>query len=201
MAALVRYAVFRPYWNVPPDLVTASVAPKVLAQGLGYFRPQRLEALSDWSDRPRPLDPARIDWRAIAAGRELRVRQLPGPDNMMGQMKFMFPNELGVYLHDSPLKALFSGEERLNSAGCVRLEDAPRLARWLLDAQTVAAGQAAGPPETRADLAEPVPVYLLYLTAAPTQTGLSFRRDIYGRDAALIAQLDRGRPGPLLASR
>ena len=203
MAALVRYAVFRPYWNVPTDLVAGSVAPKVLKQGLGYFRGQRLEALSDWSDQARPLDPAQVDWRAVAAGRrELRVRQLPGVDNMMGRVKFMFPNELGVYLHDTPLRALFTGDERLASAGCVRLEDAPRLARWLLGEAAVAAGEAPGPPETRVDLARPVPVYIVYFTAAPTPQGISLRKDIYGRDQALIAQLATPDARPsLLASR
>lgn len=200
MAALVRYAVFRPYWNVPPDLLAKSIAPKVVAQGLGYFHSQRLEALSDWTDQATRLDPAKVDWPAVAAGREqLRVRQLPGRDNMMGQVKFMFPNQLGVYLHDSPLRGLFAGEQRLASAGCVRLEDAPRLARWLLGEAVTAAGRRGGPPETRADLADPVPVYLLYLTAAPTPEGLSLRRDIYGRDAAVIAELDSG--STRLASR
>jgi murein L,D-transpeptidase YcbB/YkuD len=193
MAALVRYAVFRPYWNIPPDLVARSTAPKVVAQGLGYFRDQRLEALSDWTDQAKRLDPAKVDWPAVAAGRQpLRVRQLPGRDNMMGRVKFMFPNELGVYLHDSPLRALFAGEERLGSAGCVRLEDAPRLARWLLGEAATAAGGGPGPPETRVDLAEPVPVYLVYFTVAPTSDDLSPRRDIYRRDPALIAQLGGG---------
>ena len=202
MAALVRYAVFRPYWNVPSDLAEDSVAPKVLRQGLAYFRAQHLEALSDWSDQAKPLDPKKIDWRAVAAGRrELRVRQLPGPDNMMGQVKFMFPNELGVYLHDSPLRRFFAGDERLASAGCVRLEDASRLARWLLGEAAVAVGELPGPPETRVDLAEPVPVYMLYLTAAPTTEGLSLRKDIYRRDAPLIAELQGSAPQTRLASR
>ncbi|CAN7353832.1 L,D-transpeptidase family protein [Phenylobacterium sp. LjRoot225] len=200
MAALVRYAVFRPYWNVPPDMVAKSMAPKVVAEGLGYFRGQRLEALSDWTDRATRLNPAKVNWPEVAAGRQqLRVRQLPGRANMMGQVKFMFPNELGVYLHDSPLRALFTGEERLASAGCVRLEDAPRLARWLLGEAVTAAGRRPGPPETRADLTEPVPVYLVYFTVAPTGEGLNPRRDIYRRDPALIAQLEAG--STRLASR
>jgi murein L,D-transpeptidase YcbB/YkuD len=200
IAALVRYAVFRPYWNVPPDLVAHSMAPKVLKQGLSYFHGQHLQALSDWTPQAVELDPASVDWTAVAAGsQQLRVRQLPGADNMMGQVKFMFPNELGVYLHDSPLRGLFTGEERLGSAGCVRLEDAPRLARWLLGDAVTSAGQAPGAPETRADLPQPTPVYLVYLTAAPTAAGLSLRRDIYRRDPGLIAQLAPG--STRLASR
>lgn len=204
MAALVRYAVFRPYWNVPPDLVANGMAPKVLKQGVGYFRAQHLEALSSWDDaKAKPINPARVNWRAVAAGKvTLRVRQLPGPGNMMGQMKFMFPNSKGVYLHDSPLRVFFAGQERLHSAGCVRLEDASRLGRWLLGEAAVRQGQQPGPPETKAYLPRPVPVYLAYFTAVPTTgQGLSVRRDIYNRDAPLIAQLDRAARGPQLASR
>lgn len=199
MAAVVRFAVFRPYWNVPPDLIAKSVAPKVVKRGLGYFEAQNFEALSDWGDNPERLNPAEVNWRAVAAGkRDVRVRQLPGPGNMMGQVKFMFPNELGVYLHDSPIRNLFDGDERLASAGCVRLEDATRLAKWLLGETVVAEGEEPGPPETRVDLPEPVPVYLVYFTAAPTSQGLSVRKDIYGRDPALISQLDAAKE---LASR
>src|SRR3546814_6023507 len=92
----------------------------------------RYEALSDWTANASVLDPANIDWSAIAQGREnVRVRQLPGRNNAMGRMKFMFPNDLGIYLHDTPDKSLFSEKERQFSSGCVRLEDAPRLAKWL----------------------------------------------------------------------
>jgi murein L,D-transpeptidase YcbB/YkuD len=180
------------------------MAPKVLKQGVGYFHSQRLEALSSWNDaQAKPLNPARVNWGAVAAGHvTLRVRQLPGPDNMMGQMKFMFPNPKGVYLHDSPLRNFFAGEQRLASAGCVRLEDASRLGRWLLGDAVVQQGVAPGPPETKVNLAKPVPVYLAYMTVVPTSHGLSVRKDFYNRDGALIAQLDRsmGR-GPQLASR
>jgi murein L,D-transpeptidase YcbB/YkuD len=203
MVTLVRYAVFRPYWNVPPDLVAASLAPKVLKQGLGYFHGKQLEALSDWTDKARPVNADKVNWRAVASGRQvLRVRQLPGPDNMMGQVKFMFPNQRGVYLHDSPLRGYFAGDERLASAGCVRLEDASRLARWLLGDAVVAQGEGPGPPETRVDLPQPVPVYLVYFTALPTERGLSVRKDVYNRDQTLMAQLSRPAPGTsLLASR
>jgi murein L,D-transpeptidase YcbB/YkuD len=203
MAALLRYAVFRPYWNVPPDLVAHRMAPKVMKQGLGYFRSQNLQALSSWDDaKAKPMSPSRVNWKAVASGKQtLRVRQMPGPDNMMGQVKFMFPNNKGVYLHDSPLRALFTGEERFNSAGCVRLEDASRLGRWLLGDDVVMAGEGPGPPETRANLREPVPVYLAYFTAAPTAEGVNLRKDVYDRDAALIARLEQPAGGEQLASR
>jgi murein L,D-transpeptidase YcbB/YkuD len=198
MAGLIRYAVVRPYWNVPPDLVAHTYAPKVLAYGPGWLDSQNMEALSDWTADATVLPPETIDWAAVAAGRPvLRVRQRPGGQNMMGQVKFIFPNSLGVYLHDSPLRQFFSATRRTESAGCVRLSDAPRLARWLLGGQASRLGEP-GDPETRVDLERPVPVYIVYFTAAPEGSGLSLRPDIYHRDRPLEARLTpHGTAGPL----
>ena len=90
------------------------------------------------------------------------IRQKPGPKNFMGRMKFMFPNEFGVYLHDNPRRELFKKSARYFSGGCVRLEDAARLGRWLFgrDLDWEGAGT-----EQPVPLAQPVPVYITYLTA------------------------------------
>jgi murein L,D-transpeptidase YcbB/YkuD len=190
MAGLIRYAVLRPYWNVPPDLVRKTIARQVLRQGVGYLESQNMEVLADGSPDAAVLDPATVDWPAVAAGRAvLRLRQRPGEQNMMGQIKFMFPNRLGVYLHDTPFKALFAGARRAESAGCVRLADAARLAQRLAPEAARQLG-AAGPPEHRVDLPEPIAVYIVYFTAGPDPDGLHLREDIYGRDAALLAQID-----------
>src|SRR3546814_11286323 len=107
LAGMMRYAIFNPYWNVPSDLVQRRIAPKVLDGAT--LKGMRYEALSDWTANASVPDPANIDWSAIAQGREnVRVRQLPGRNNAMGRMKFMFPNDLGIYLHDTPDKSLFS---------------------------------------------------------------------------------------------
>ena len=191
MAGLVRYAVARPYWNVPPDLVADSIAPKVLAYGPAWLDSQGMEALSDWTPQARVLSPGEIDWRAVAAGRVvLRVRQRPGPHNMMGEVKFVFPNSLGVYLHDSPLRQYFDQSRRAESAGCVRLSDAPRLARWLLADRAVELDRP-GAPESRLDLDRPIPVYIVYFTAAPEGAALALRPDIYHRDPPLEARLPK----------
>ena len=183
MAGLIRYAVLRPYWNVPPDLVRDSIAPRVVRGGVGELQAQNMEVLSDWSADAYVLDPADVDWSAVAAGRiQVRVRQKPDQRNMMGQIKFMFPNRLGIYLHDTPLKSLFAGRERTESAGCVRLADAPRLARWLAPDAAAQVG-AVGEPEQRFDLPVPTPVYITYFTAFPGPEGLAVRKDIYNRDA------------------
>jgi L,D-transpeptidase YcbB len=187
MAGLIRYAALNPYWNVPPDLVKVRIAPSVLAEGYGHLNDKGYEVLSDWSDNPGRIDPRRIDWKAVADGRfDLPVRQRPGPANMMGAMKFMFPNDFGVYLHDTPNKELFGLADRKQSSGCVRVEDAKRLAKWMFGKVPKAKN---GMAEQHVSLPKPVPVYITYLTVAPQAGRLAFRDDFYGRDG-------RGNPNP-----
>jgi murein L,D-transpeptidase YcbB/YkuD len=183
MASPMRYAILNPYWNVPYDLVQRRIAPAVVQYGLPFLRERRYEVLSDWTDNAVRIDPARVDWAAVAAGRqEVRVRQLPGQDNFMGDIKFEMPNEHGIYLHDTPDRQLFNEAERSLSSGCVRVEDAQRLARWLFGRPLVATSSQ---PEQRVDLPEPVPVYITYLTASPSAEGIAFRSDVYGLDEAV----------------
>jgi murein L,D-transpeptidase YcbB/YkuD len=192
MAGLVRYAMVNPYWNVPPDLVRIRVAPNVLSKGVAYLKSMRHEVLSGWDEDAKVLDPRKVDWKAVAAGqKEVRVRQLPGKNNMMGKMKFMFPNDMGVYLHDTPEKDLFQDADRRFSSGCVRVEDAPRLAKWLFGKPLTTTSKA---PEQQVDLKEPVPVYLTYFTVAPAEQGIAFRKDVYNRDQAQFAAAGGGQP-------
>jgi len=189
MAALMRYATVNPYWNIPPDLVQKSIAPRVIAQGPGYLKAKRYEVLDSWEDDAKVVDPASVDWQAVTAGKtELRVRQLPGQGNSMGEVKFMLPNHYGIYLHDTPGKALFAQDERHLSNGCVRLEDARALAKWVFGRMPQAKSADA---EQRVELDQPIPVYLTYLTAGITPDGkLAFTPDTYGRDTRLLARFD-----------
>lgn len=188
LAGMVRYAILNPYWNVPPDLVQRKVKTGVLNGGT--MRKLGFEALTDWSPQAQVLAPSAIDWKAVAEGREeLRVRQLPGAANAMGKMKFMFPNDLGIYLHDTPERDLFGKAPRYFSSGCVRLEDAPRLGRWLFGKPLVAESDA---PEQDVSLPAPVPVYLTYLTAEAGEHGrVVFYDDAYRRDAPDPARIAR----------
>lgn len=187
MAALIRYTAVNPYWNLPSDLVAERIAPNVVKLGLPYLREKGYVVLSDWGPNAKRVDPSTVDWKAVLAGRtEIRVRQNPGPANAMGRMKFMFPNKAGVYLHDTPNKELLDEPARLLSAGCVRLEDAPRLARWLYGRPLkVTAGMK---PEQKVELERPVPVYLAYLTAVTSGNQTVFYDDIYGRDRARLGE-------------
>ena len=139
--------------------------------------------LSDFGPAPKVLDPEKVDWKAIVEGRtEAFVRQKPGPTSGLGKIVFKFPNEMGIYLHDTPGKALFKQDDRLASAGCVRLEDADGLSKLIL-------GNALDPTVKETDkyvpLPRPVPVYLSYLsylTAYPVDGKLVVQRDIYSKD-------------------
>ena len=186
LAAMIRYLSVNPYWNVPPELVRSLIAPRVLDQGLTYLSDRRYQIFDGWGDDAALVDPAAVDWAAVASGdKELRVRQLPGGGNSMGGVKFMMPNSYGIYLHDTPNKALFGEAERWVSNGCVRVEDARRLAEWLHGELPAAASPDV---EERVDLASPVPVYITYFTVDPAAKTLAFRKDRYGRDAAVLAR-------------
>jgi len=180
LASTIYYATLNPYWHVSGELVRSLIARNVLGQGLGYLRSHGYQVLAPDGSREL-LDPAKVDWHAVADGREMvQVRQLPGPGNSMGRIKIGFPNSADIYLHDTPNKELFAQEDRNLSHGCVRLEDAERLGRWLLGRDPETASR---DPEQNVLLPARVPIYVTYLTAHVDGGQLSFVDDIYGRDA------------------
>ena len=120
---------------------------------------------------------------------EVRIRQLPGPQNALGQMKFVFPNAQGIFLHDTPERQLLSEASRLYSGGCIRLEDAPRFARWLFGRGLKKDGNA---PEQIVPIPTLVPLYVTYLTAVPSGSSIAYFDDVYGLDAARQAALGSG---------
>ena len=188
MAAELRYIQLNPYWNVPPDLAANIVAKRVLEQGLTYLTERDYQVLSDWTEEATLLDPATVDWQAVAVGRvTIRLRRGPGPWNSMGDMKFMIPNAFGIYLHDvpEPEKPMFDSDKRWISNGCIRLQDADRLQKWVFGRRQEANGE----PEERVDVPDPVPVYITYFTVAPTKDGVAFRPDRYNRDEKLLARV------------
>lgn len=164
LKSVLHYATLNPYWNVPADLVRKLVAPNVVKFGLGYLADKHYEVVSDFNNDVRVIPPETIDWKAVADGRAtVLVRQQPGPTNSMGQMKFNLANANGIFLHDTPKKELFAQDVRTLSNGCVRLEDAPRLARWLLGSDPQIAAAA---PEQHILLPKAVPVTIAYLDAS-----------------------------------
>jgi len=178
----MTHLVFAPYWNVPTDIVEKETVPSVLRDP-DFLKRTNMEVL----DRSgNPVDPSAIDLEHPAA---YRFRQRPGASNSLGLVKFMFPNQFNVYLHDTPADSLFARATRSFSHGCVRLEEPEKLARYVLADQpdwtpdrideAMHSGQ-----ERTVRLTSPIPVYLGYWTARISDDGLvQFRRDLYGIDA------------------
>lgn len=193
----IKHIVFNPYWNVPRKLAVQDKLP-VLQRDPGQLAAQGFEARPEGQDAFAPVTD--IDWRGVT-NRNFRyaLRQAPGPHNALGQVKFMLPNSHDVYLHDTPSRELFSRQERSFSSGCVRLSRPLELAAWILDndgrhddARRINAMVEAGSPVT-VKLRIPLATYLVYFTAFTDAGGdVVFRRDLYQRDAPLVAALRSG---------
>jgi murein L,D-transpeptidase YcbB/YkuD len=188
----ITYLVLNPTWTVPSGILSKDILP-AQRRDPGTLARKELKVI----DREgAEVDPATIDWSS-ASGRSFpyTLRQDPGPRNALGRVKFMFPNEHAVYLHDTPSVDLFERAERAFSSGCIRVEDPLRLAELLLEGQPgwtraeIDAAVATG--KTRSvTLAEPVPVLLSYWTAWTEKGKVQFRRDLYSRDAKVLEGLD-----------
>ena len=163
LADRMTTVVFSPYWNIPTDIVEKEITPK-LEKDPDYLEKQHME----------------VDDRG-------RYRQLPGPGNSLGRVKFLFPNHYNVYLHDTPAQALFNRVERDFSHGCVRVDDPDALARYVLrdqpewDAEKIAAAMQSG-TEQAVKLKSPLPIYLVYFTAWEEGGALKTVPDVYGLD-------------------
>ena len=162
LKSVINYETLNPYWHVTADLTQTLIAPRVLADGDSYLKDRGYEVLSAFGPDAQVLSPDSIDWKAVAAGKtRVYVRQKPGPANSLGNFKFDLPDGDGIYLHDTPKKELFAQDQRNLSHGCVRLENAPKLARWLLGRDPPAAAV----PEEHVLLPRPVPITISYLDA------------------------------------
>jgi murein L,D-transpeptidase YcbB/YkuD len=186
----MTHLIFRPYWNVPRSILRNEVLPAV-ARDASYLARHDMEIVSGPGDDARPVAAAPEALEAARAG-ALRIRQRPGPKNSLGLVKFIFPNDDNVYLHGTPARELFARSRRDFSHGCVRVEDPPALAQWLLKDQPAWNGERIaaamdGTKTQQVNLTAPVPVLLYYLTAAvsPDDGLLHFADDIYRHDAAL----------------
>jgi murein L,D-transpeptidase YcbB/YkuD len=187
----MRYLEFNPYWNVPASILAGEIVPK-LARNPAYLAQNDMEIVGP-DGRVLALAPGAALATLRAGG--ARVRQRPGPANVLGELKFAMPNPMNIYLHSTSSKELFKRSRRDLSHGCIRVERPAELAQFVLadpqrwDAAGVAAAMAAGRTRT-VRLREPVPVILFYATALADRHGRAlFAQDIYGHDRALIPAL------------
>jgi murein L,D-transpeptidase YcbB/YkuD len=201
-ADLMTFVVFRPYWNVPERILVREILPRVRKKR-SYLTRNDFEVV-DAKHETRVLNPRRINWSRVDL-RKVRVRQKPGGSNQLGLVKFMFPNQFAIYLHDTPTRNLFNSRKRTLSHGCVWVKKPVELADYVLAGQegwdetkvrhamltTHSAARAASPDGQVVTLVRPVPVYIVYLTAFVRDGVLNFRRDPYGKDREAIARVGK----------
>jgi murein L,D-transpeptidase YcbB/YkuD len=184
----MTHVVFAPYWNVPPDIAEKETTPSVMRDP-AFLSRMNMEVVDA---KGNPVDPGSVD---LSNPGEYRFRQRPGTSNALGLVKFMFPNQFDVYLHDTPQDSLFARASRSFSHGCVRVEQPEQLAQYVLRDQPewtperISEAMHAGQEQT-VKLKHPLPVYLGYWTAGVTPDGIvQFRKDVYGIDGRLAAKL------------
>jgi murein L,D-transpeptidase YcbB/YkuD len=178
----VRNVVFSPYWNIPRSIVIKEVLPGI-KRNPNYLNLHNMEITGQENGLPV-------------------IRQKPGPQNSLGRVKFLFPNNYNIYLHDTPSKSLFGENSRSFSHGCIRVSEPEKLADFLLkdmkswDTEKIRTAMYSG-REKSVTLNQKTPVFIAYFTAFISRNGdLNFRKDIYQRDQALLAMMVTGHFGP-----
>jgi L,D-transpeptidase YcbB len=189
----IDHLVVNPFWNVPASILTQEMLPEIRQDPYGYFARHGYQVLARWEGKTYIVDPTMVDWTDVDT-RVFRVRQVPGEGNALGQIKFMFPNQHAVYLHDTPTKHLFQRDFRAYSHGCVRVDDPMAFADALLALEpewnAAELRKYFGGEERRINLNRPVPVHLAYFTARVTEDGrLATFADLYGYDGKVREQL------------
>jgi murein L,D-transpeptidase YcbB/YkuD len=202
LEARIEYLVFRPYWDVPFGIEKDEIIPNI-TEDPDYLSEVNFEVIDQNGSVVTDGKVSDRVLQQIRSGR-LRVRQKPGPDNSLGLVKFIFPNRYDVYLHDTPSWGhYFADPDRNISHGCVHVKEPAKLAAWVLRDQPkwtlerIQQAMQGGQDNLRVNLTKPVPVLMLYMTAAVREDGdIYFYRDIYGYDAELRDALAKGYPYP-----
>ena len=183
----MTHVVFSPYWNVPEGIAKDETIPRA-ASDPGFLARNNMEVVDSSGT---VVDAGSVDW---SNARGYRVRQRPGSGNALGGVKFMFPNNFDVYLHDTNATALFDRIERGLSHGCVRVEEPHKLARYVLRDQSDWTGEAIDAAmksgsEKHVKLKSQIPVYIVYKTAWVHDGGVRFLKDLYRHDDDQAARL------------
>lgn len=191
----IQFLTFRPYWNVPNNIARNELVPEALkGDPMSYMQENNYEIVPYFEVSPDKALPVTVDnLKKVAAG-GLHMRQGTGPKNALGLVKFIFPNDNSVYLHDTPNHALFKQADRDLSHGCVRVSRPDELAHiilqrneenWTFNAVRAAMDDATN-PNNKVHLSSPLPVYLMYWTSFIMGDGrVRFDQDIYGHDLVM----------------
>lgn len=187
----MRYIVFSPYWNIPASIIAKEILPAA-KRNANYISSHNMEVVAGG----KVISPSAVNWSNYSGYNfPYAIRQKPGPNNSLGRVKFLFPNNYSIYLHDTPSKSLFNEPARAFSHGCIRVGEPVRLAEYLLrndslwTPEKIAVAMNSN-KETTVSLKTPVPVFIAYFTAWVDRKGrLNFRKDIYGHDTRLAKVL------------
>jgi murein L,D-transpeptidase YcbB/YkuD len=196
----MKYVVFRPYWEVPYSITRGEIIPHILRDP-EYLAKKGFEVV-DSKQTVVAAGTVSADVLAQLRAGKLFVRQMPGPKNALGLVKFLFPNSYNVYMHDTPAPEFFAKSRRDFSHGCIRLERPADLAAWVLrdnPGWTPERIHAAmnGTQTQQVNLVNPIPVLIVYATVIVLEDGVvHFYDDIYGHDTALEKVLAKGYPYP-----
>jgi len=188
LSAKMTYLELNPFWRVPDSIATKEILPQI-KKNPGYLAQKTIKVFKDWSDNAKEIDPMLVNWsRVRASNLGYKFRQEPGPLNPLGRIKFIFPNECEIYLHDTPARHLFGRTRRDFSHGCIRVEKPIELATYLLRnketwiQKKILAEIKKGKRQV-VMLPEPVNVHIFYGTVWVDREGvLQFRNDIYHAD-------------------
>lgn len=188
--SIVSVVVVNPSWEVPYTIARKDILAHIRKEP-DYLQQHNFRVFRGWSKDSEELDPAEIDWSNLSAKKfPFRLRQEPGAANALGTLKFLFPNEHDVYLHDTPARELFRRESRTFSSGCIRIARPLDLAVHLLRGTPLGEAEAlnaaiAGGKTMQVRTPSPIAVHVVYMTAwVDTDGVLQFRPDIYSRDGA-----------------
>jgi len=190
------YLELNPYWNIPHKIALNDILP-CIKKDPDYLMDKGIRIFENWTADAKELNPESIDWARIRKDNFIyKLRQDPKSSNALGRVKFIFPNEFSIYLHDTPARELFGRTKRAFSSGCIRVEKPLELAAYLLsdnpkwDLQGLIA--AVDSKKNRAiSLPAPINIHILYWTAWVDNDGITqFREDIYGRDRQLKMALN-----------
>ena len=186
----MSYLELNPTWNLPNSIVAEEMIPKV-RKNPDYLTKKRIRIYSNWSTKAKEIDPNTIDWAKMNPKKfPYRMIQDVGV-NPLGRIKFMFPNQFDVYLHDTTQKSLFQRSKRMYSHGCIRVEKPYELGEWVLRddpswSKTKLLAEIKKGKRQVVNLPKHIPVYVIYLTAwFDTRGHIHFRDDIYDYDKSL----------------
>lgn len=190
----MTYMVLNPYWVVPPTILFQDFLPEV-QKNPDFLTAKNIKVLKGFGANAPIIDPQTVDWKQYSKNNfPFTLRQDPGPTNALGQVKFMFPNNYNVYIHDTPSKEMFQRSDRAFSSGCIRLKNPMNFTYYLLknnpkwDKAAIDKIIKEGKDYT-IFLDKPVNVHILYLTSWVEKGELQFRKDIYNRDQPLLNAL------------